>query len=264
MPLTLEELQSLVTSLGVQVPANILAEKTKAEEFKTRLKQIMAESGSKAEDWRLKGDFSNALHHATESAKGKQFDGAFKLLEEAEHLLQQPDTPPPPAPPPEPEPAGEPQVKTTPKPEAKTDGEGKFSLVELQKGRLAWDGLRKSVHAQLEKLEQSIIADVKAHNADETAQDEFDEGEVTAAVKKLYTILGEYDQQLMDKLDQALNAKTDEQRRAYHSEAAEIIKQYQAFVAGDAMLAVIDENGFTKSTIRNEVTGTLSELAGKF
>lgn len=256
MPLTLEELQSLVTSLGVQVPANILAEKTRTEEFKARLKQIMAESGSKPEDWRLKGDFTGALHRATESAKGKQFDAALKLLDEAEHMLQQPDAPPPPPTPPEPEPVAEPQ--------AKTGTDGKFSLVELQKSRLAWDSLRKSVHAQLEKLEQSIIADVKAHNADETAEDEFDEGEVTAAVKKLYTILGQYDQQLMDKLDEALNAKTDEQRRSHHDEAAQIIKQYQAFVAGDSMLAVIDENGFTKSTIRNEVVGTLTELAGKF
>ncbi len=259
MPLTLEELQSLVTSLGVQVPANILAEKAKNEEFKTRLRQVMAESSSKPEDWRLKGDFTGALHRATESAKGKKFDDAFKLLDEAEQLLQQPDTAPPPVPEPEP-----PQAKTAAEPQAKTVGDGKFSLVELQKSRLAWDNLRKSVHAQLEKLEQSIIADVKAHNADETAEDEFDEAEVTTAVKKLYTILGQYDQQLIDKLDEALNAKTDEQRRGQHDEAAQIIKEYQAFVAGDSMLAVIDENGFTNSTIRKDVVGTLTELAGKF
>lgn len=258
MPLTLDELQSLVTSLGVQVPANVLAEKAKTEEFKTRLKQIMAESGSKPEDWRLKGEFTGALHHATEAAKGKQFDAAFKQLDEAEQMLQQPDTVP------ELEPVAEPQVKTTAAPEAKTGGDGKSSLVELQKSRLAWDSLRKSVRGQLEKLEQSIIADVRAHNADESAEDEFEEGEVTGAVKKLYTILGEYDQQLLDKLDQALNAKTDEQRQSHHQEAAGIIKQYQSFVAGDPMLAIIDENGFTKSTIRTEVIGTLSELAGKF
>jgi cellobiose-specific phosphotransferase system component IIA len=256
MPLTLEEVQSLVTSLGVQVSPNILAEKAKTEEFKTRLKEIMAQSGNKPEDWRLKGDFTGALHRATEAAKGKHFDAAFKVLDEAEEILRKPDAPP------EPEPVAEPQGTVTQ--EAKGGSDGQFSIVELQKSRLAWDNLRKSVHAQLEKLEQSIIADVKAHNGDETAEDEFDETEVTAAVKKLYTILGEYDQQLMDKLDEALNAKTDEQRGAHHSEAAQIIKQYQAFVAGDSMLAVIDENGFTNSTIRKDVIGTLTELAGKF
>lgn len=142
--------------------------------------------------------------------------------------------------------------------------DGGFSLVNLQKSRLAWDGLRKTVRAQLEQIEQSVIAGVRAHNADETAEDEFEEGEVGAAVKTLYTILGEHDQRLLDKLDEALNAKSDEQRRGFHQEAGGIIKEYQSFVASDATLAMIDENGFTNSTIRTAVADALNGLAGKF
>jgi len=68
----------------------------------------------------------------------------------------------------------------------------------------------------------------------------------------------------LDKLDEALNAKSDAERRDRHQEAAAIIQEYQSFVGSDATLAIIDENGFTKSTIRAEVTGTLAELAANF
>jgi hypothetical protein len=76
--------------------------------------------------------------------------------------------------------------------------------------------------------------------------------------------LGAHDQQLLDKLDEALNAKSDEQRRERHQEAAAIIQEYQSFVAGDPTIALIDANGFTPTTIRTEVTSTLANLAGKF
>lgn len=209
-------------------------------------------------------ELKSGIDAVSQALKDRDADGAAKRLGELEQTLktfeQQKAASEAQAAAAADEPKAGQAAKESPEPAAK-DG---FSLVTLQKSRLAWDGLRKMVRAQLEQLEQSIIAGIRAHNADETAEDEFEEGEVGAAVKTLYTILGEHDQRLLDKLDEALNAKSDEERRGRHQEAAGIIKEYQSFVASDPTLALIDENGFTKSTIRSEVTSVLAGLAGKF
>ncbi len=140
----------------------------------------------------------------------------------------------------------------------------KFSIVALQKSRLAWDGLRKNVLSQLQGLETAILAGVREYNADETAEEEFDEGEVTNGVKKLYSVLEKLDERLLDKLDEALSAQTDELRQARHAEAAKLIKEYQAFAGSDPILASIDANGFAKTTIASAVSSTLADLASKF
>ena len=143
-------------------------------------------------------------------------------------MLLQPDAPP--AAPPEPSKATEP-------PAAKPAEEPGTSLVQLQQSRLAWDSLRKRVQTQLKEIEQSILAGVKEHNADEAAEDQFEEAEVGAAIKTLHTILGEHDERLLDKLDEALNAKSEAERRDRHQEAAAIIQEYQSFAGSDATLA---------------------------
>lgn len=252
MPFTLDQLEFLGVHVGVVIPPEFIEHKRRAEAFKTRREKIVVEAGGKPADWRLKADFDAALKAALDSAGNQKFDLALQNLDQAEQLLQQPEAAPEAAP------------TSEAASGAVTGGEGGFSIVQLQKNRLAWDGLRKSVRAQLQELEKSIIAGVRAHNADETAEDEFEEGAVGGAVKTLHTILGEHAQRLLDKLDEALNAQGDEQRRGRHQEAAGIIKEYQAFVASDPTLAMIDENGFTKSTIRSELVNTLGALAGKF
>jgi len=146
---------------------------------------------------------------------------------------------------------------------AETENLG-FSLVQLQKSRLTWDGLRKNIQSQLQSLEKSIMDAVRAHNSDETIEDGFEEGAVGAGIKQLYTVLDKLDERLIDKLDEALNAKTFTDRQSRHAEAAGIVKEYQAFVNGDALLAQIDKNGFTSTNIRAAATTALGELAAKF
>src|SRR5437868_11050699 len=179
MPLTLEETNSLVAALGVAVPPAVLTEKARAEEFTTRLKNTTAKASEKPADWWLKPKFDAAFKQASASAAARQFDPAFKGLDEANQLLLQPDAPP--AAPPEPSKATEP-------PAAKPAEEPGTSLVQLQQSRLAWDSLRKRVQTQLKEIEQSILAGVKEHNADEAAEDQFEEAEVGAAIKTLHTI----------------------------------------------------------------------------
>jgi hypothetical protein len=241
MPLSLEETKSLIAALGVNIADAILEAKAKAEDFKARQEKLAGEAGEKTADWQLKRQFDDLLKRAAELAGKQEFEAGLKLLDEAGQLLRQPESAP-----------------------AASGEKVGFSIVQLQKSRLAWDSLRKSVQAQLQELEHAILAGVRAHNEDETAEDEFEEGEVGSAVKSLYRILDRLDERLIDKLDEALNANTEEQRQARHQEAAGIIKEYQAFAASDPTLAMIDENGFTQSTIRNAVASTLADLAGKF
>ncbi len=135
------------------------------------------------------------------------------------------------------------------------------SIVALQKSRIAWDTTRKAIQAQLKALERAVVDAVRKHNEDETAEDEYDEGELTqGGIPKLYKLLDKYDSRLIEKLDEALNAEPD-QRPALQQEAAGIIKEYQMILSGDTNLAMVDSSGFLPTPIRPIVEKTLSVLA---
>lgn len=135
-----------------------------------------------------------------------------------------------------------------------------FSLVALQKSRLAWDSLRKNLQVQLRTIEQSLLKAVQEHNADEAAEDEYDPDEIASGVRDIYTILDKLDTRLIDKLDEALNAEGDK-RASLNAEAGGIIKEYQAVVESDPLLGRIDVNGFASTTIRATAQKTLAALA---
>ncbi|MDY0744408.1 hypothetical protein SNE35_07815 [Paucibacter sp. R3-3] len=167
------------------------------------------------------------LAEAGALAQKKQFDAANAQLDEAEALLKSPSTP--------------------------------RSLVQMQASRLAWDSLRKNVQAQLQKLEASVLEAVRKHNADESAEDEYDETGVATSVKSLYAMLDTLDTRLIDKLDEALNAEGAERDRL-NAEAAGIAREYQAFVDSDPLIQEIDANGFVPTNIRAELQRTLGQL----
>lgn len=134
------------------------------------------------------------------------------------------------------------------------------SVVQLQKSRLDWDSQRKSVQAQLQALERELRAAVAAHNADESVEDEVDDGELGDGVARLYQVLERLDERLVDKLDEALNAE-GVQRLARQREAAALVREYQAFVDSDPLMAGIDDNGFIPVSIRADTQRTLAALA---
>jgi len=167
------------------------------------------------------------LAEAGALAQKKQFDAANAQLDEAEALLKSPSRP--------------------------------RSLVQMQASRLAWDSLRKNVQAQLQRLEASVLDAVRKYNADESAEDEYDETGVATSVKSLYAMLDALDTRLIDKLDEALNAEGAERDRL-NAEAAVIAREYQAFVDSDPLIQEIDANGFVPTNIRAEVLRTLGQL----
>ena len=96
MPLTLNEIQSLIGALGLKVPVEIITERKRAEEIAARREKVVAARANKPADWRFNADFDTLLKRSSAAGDQKQFDPAIKLLEEAEQLLQRPDAPPAP------------------------------------------------------------------------------------------------------------------------------------------------------------------------
>jgi hypothetical protein len=94
MPLTLNQIQSLMVAIGLNVPEDILQQKAKAEEFQARKEKITAAATAKGGDWRLKTSIEDVCKRASDAADKKQFDPALKLLDEADGILQQPDVSP--------------------------------------------------------------------------------------------------------------------------------------------------------------------------
>lgn len=137
------------------------------------------------------------------------------------------------------------------------------SLVVLQKARLVWDGMRKSVQSQFSSIEGAVISAVRANNADPQAEEEYDESAVAARLKELFVSLDTMDQGLIDKLDEALSAEGP-QRDARYAEASALIRQFRSFAAADPMLGFIDSNGFAPTRIRASVDQALAELGDQF
>lgn len=127
------------------------------------------------------------------------------------------------------------------------------SLVDLQKARLLWDGARKSVHTDLEKLKQKILED---------CADDPDVDEARQCVTRLDDILVRLDEKLIDLLDQALNAD-GAARTALLRQAGGRVKEYVAFVETDPVVRAIDGNPFVGVGVQSTMTKTLAVLARK-
>jgi hypothetical protein len=170
---------------------------------------------------------------AAASAKGGDFPGACAALDEVEKLLG----------------AG---------------SQDAISTEDFAKGRQAWDNLRRNIRGQLQQIEQAVIGSVRGLNGDEAAGSHFDEEEVALKVKDIYKILDGLDERLTGKLDEGLNAGSAEEQSARRREAGALIKEYQAFVSGNPLVAMIDSNGFAATSIESTASGVLADLAARF
>jgi hypothetical protein len=126
------------------------------------------------------------------------------------------------------------------------------SLVVLQQTRLAWDQTRKTIQAELQKLEKSILTTCKA---------DADIGPIDVGI--LHSILRRLDTRLIDKLDQALNAADPGKRAALNLEAKGIVNEYLAFVNESPLMADIDDSGFVPVAIRTTAVAALNLLSSK-
>jgi len=128
------------------------------------------------------------------------------------------------------------------------------SMVVLQQTRLEWDKTRKTIQAEIKKLEDSILASAAAD--EEVGAEGVDLG-------SLNNILNQLDTRLIDKLDEALNAEDPGQRQQYNLQAKNIIGEYMTFVNSNALMADIDESGFTPVAVRKTAVEALTNLSSQ-
>jgi hypothetical protein len=228
-----------------------------------RITAVRGPGSTAGEDAKLKASEAGVFaRKAAASAKDKDFASAYALLNDAARLLgmaevaapvTRPPPPhetaptqgtggPPPPPLPEPRPVRQSTVQAT----------GPVSPgVAFTQSRLLWDTTRKQVQEELHKLEATLLQ--------ETA-DEPDAATIAANSKILYTILDFLDERLIDKLDEALNAKTPEDRRKLQTEARDIIDEYIDYMNSDDLLHDIDDNGFVDMQIQATVFEQLNTI----
>jgi hypothetical protein len=128
------------------------------------------------------------------------------------------------------------------------------SMVVLQQSRLEWDKTRKTIQAEIKKLEDSILASAAAD--EEVGADGVDVGSLSGILEQL-------DTRLIDKLDEALNAEDPAQRQQLNLQAKNIIGEYMTFVNSNALMADIDESGFTPVAVRKTAVEALTNLSSK-
>lgn len=118
--------------------------------------------------------------------------------------------------------------------------------------RLAWDGVRKHVQAELRKVEAAVLAE---------SANEPDFSVIQGNVKMLYTVLDRLDDRLIDVLDEALNAEVDAQRKAHQKQALGLVDEYLAYVnSGDPFLEAIDDNGFVDVQLLSVLSQRLADM----
>lgn len=206
-----------------------------AQRFTERLK-VLAPALTKAVQEGVKGADVARLKASEAGVLARKLDfaAAMALLEEAEkHLRAALGS------------LRSPPVKPEQTPPAPTAG---FSIVNLQKSRLAWLATRKSVKEQLQKLEAAILAELKGDP---------DLPDLTTDIRQLDEVLNRLDERLADKLDEALNAQDPKARQRLHQEAFALMAAYRDYVSRDAFVADLETNPFMPMTLRATVLGTL-------
>jgi hypothetical protein len=146
---------------------------------------------------------------------------------------------------------------------AKAPAAKETSFVAMQAARLRWDDTRKKVHAELVRLEKAIMDQCVAFNSTPGAAFTVDLTDLKTKSQKLYTILDKLDERLIDTLDEALNAQTKELRQEKNIAAVAILKEYQGIVNSDPFLAVIDDNGFAATSVKQTFVTVLADLSSK-
>jgi len=120
--------------------------------------------------------------------------------------------------------------------------------------RLLWAQTRDKIRAELRRLEAEVLAECK---------DEPDFEDIKANSGVLYSLLDHLDERLIDKLDDALNARNAEERRKLNEEALEIVNEYLEFVRDSELLHDIDDNGFLAVPVKSLLDERLADLADR-
>ncbi len=183
------------------------------------------------------GDAKLKASEAGTVARGRDFVAAQALLDELERLLATP--------------AG---TATAAVPAAAAQAPRQLApAVVYTQSRLAWGATRKKVQAELQKLEQAIVAEYQG----------IEVPELSKGVRKLDTVLELFDESLQDALDDALNAADPAAKAQHHDRARDIIARYRGYLDSDPLVQELDGNPFVPVAVRATLSASLQTLASK-
>lgn len=183
------------------------------------------------------GDAKLKASEAGTAARGRDFVAAQALLDELEQLLAAP--------------AGT-AAAAAPAAAAQPPRQLAPAVVYTQ-SRLAWGATRKKVQAELQKLEQAIVAEYQG----------IEVPELSKGVRKLDTVLELFDESLQDALDDALNAADPAAKAQHHDRARDIIARYRGYLDSDPLVQELDGNPFVPVAVRATLSASLQTLASK-
>lgn len=129
----------------------------------------------------------------------------------------------------------------------RTEGAG----VRLAKGVLLWTETRRFVAGQIGTLQQAILKDT---------QDDPDYDEIVAGLSNLDDVMEHLDDQLTEKLGEIQAESDPSAKTRLSAQARKIVADMQTYVASDSLMAEIDNNGFTQTTIKPRVEQTLAAI----
>lgn len=181
------------------------------------------------------GEAKLKASEAGNAARGRDFTAAQALLDELERLLATPAGAAPAA-----APAAQPPRQLAP-------------AVVYTQSRLAWGATRKKVQAELQKLEQAIVAEYQG----------IEVPELSKGVRKLDGVLELFDESLQDALDDALNAADPATKAQHHDRARDIIARYRGYLDSDPLVQELDGNPFVPVAVRATLAASLQTLAAK-
>ena len=236
-----EEHEGTEVEVEVEVHEDQAAPSPLRAEYEQRLAATTAALKSHPEAAKLQA----LIAFAQGKAGAGQFPSALQALEQVDKLLAAQTSPTP---------TSTPTSTTTPQ------APSGASLVKLQQARLGWEQARKKAQADMAEVARVLRDAVLAHNSDETAEDEYEEGDLQEGVKLLAQVFETLDTRLLDALDAALNAGP-EQRPAHQAEAASVLTQYRTFMAASPLLAAIDGNPFRPCTVQRGLDNALAAVA---
>jgi hypothetical protein len=146
---------------------------------------------------------------------------------------------------------------------AKTDAE-RFGIEEglvavtrdklvaaFEKSKLVWERTRGSIQKELQKLEKSIL---------DQSQEEEDYEVIQANSDNVYVALDELDDELIEVLEQALEADDDKMQAEYHARARQVVQRYRDFLSADDFLSEVDDNPFTTIKVNSTLEASLAAL----
>lgn len=130
---------------------------------------------------------------------------------------------------------------------------GQAAAPAIAKARQAWVATRQKVEGDLGKLHGAFASALQGHSM----QDELTE----TLRSRVDSVLGTLDEALAHTLD-GVNGATDPAQRAKLVEDAHaLIGRYQAHVASDETIALLDSNPFAPLAIQKTMTATLAALS---